>query len=149
MIEIPKELLEAMIAHAQRETPDEVCGWLAGRGHRISKICPMPNIAENPQAGFEMDPEIQLATMRETREMGLELTGTYHSHPRSPPTPSAKDRILAAYPEAIHLIVSLESPEPQLRCYRLEKRTSVPVALILDEPPDMKFPPLHREENSV
>lgn len=138
-----------VIAHAQREAPDEVCGWLAGKGHKVSKIYPVSNVAEDPQAGFRMDPEIQLATMREIREMGLELTGIYHSHPHSPPTPSAKDRALAAYPEAIHLIVSLDSPEPELRCYRLEKRTSVPVALILDGPPDMKFSPLHRREDSV
>ncbi len=81
----------------------------------------MPNVAEDPHVGFRMDPEVQLSTMREIRELGLELTGTYHSHPRTPAVPSARDGRLAAYPEATHLIVSLAAPEPEVRCYRIEE----------------------------
>lgn len=136
MIKIPEVLLEMVITHAKGEAPDEVCGWLAGKGHKVSRVYPVPNVAEDPQAGFRMDPERQLATMREIREMGLELTGIYHSHPHSPPAISARDRALDTYPEAVHLIVSLATSEPQVRCYRLEERTSVPVALIPDDPPD-------------
>lgn len=135
MIELPNRLLEAVISHARRAAPEEVCGWLAGNGSKVGRIYPVPNVARDPQAGFRMDPVRQLATMREIREMGLELTGTYHSHPRSPPTLSARDRALAAYPEVVHLVVSLATSEPRLRCYRLEKRTFVPVALVLYDLP--------------
>ncbi len=81
----------------------------------------VPNVAEDPEVGFRMDLEIQLSTMREIRDLGLELTGTYHSHPRTPPAPSARDRGLAAYPKAVHLIVSLAAPEPEVRCYRIQE----------------------------
>ncbi len=121
MIEIPKELLEAIIAHARRGAPSEVCGWLAGEGDKVRRLYPVPNVAGDPQVGFRMDPEIQLSTIREIRDLGLELTGTYHSHPRTPAVPSARDGGLAAYPEAVHLIVSLAAPKPEVRCYRIEE----------------------------
>ncbi|MDQ4127962.1 MAG: M67 family metallopeptidase [Actinomycetota bacterium] len=121
MIRIPKEFLEKIIAHARRETPNEVCGWLAGEGDEVRRVYPVPNVAGDPQVGFRMDPEIQLSTMREIRDLGLELTGTYHSHPRTPAIPSARDGGLAVYPEAVHLIVSLAAPEPEVRCYRIEE----------------------------
>ncbi|MBA3472782.1 MAG: M67 family metallopeptidase [Rubrobacter sp.] len=121
MIVIPEELLEAVVAHARREAPNEVCGWLAGGRNEVKLVYPVPNIAGDPRVGFRMDPEVQLSTMREIRELGLELTGTYHSHPRTPAAPSARDGGLAAYPEAMHLIVSLAAPEPEVRCYRIEE----------------------------
>ena len=121
MIAIPKELLETVVAHARRKAPNEACGWLAGERNEIRRVYPVPNVAEDPRVEFRMDPEMQLSTMREIRESGLELTGTYHSHPRTPAAPSARDRELAAYPDAVHLIISLATPEPEVRCYRVEE----------------------------
>jgi proteasome lid subunit RPN8/RPN11 len=112
MIEIPKELLDAIVAHARRETPNEVCGWLAGEGDEIRRVYPVPNVAGDPQVGCRMDPEIQLSTVREIRDLGLELTGIYHSYPRTPAVPSVRDGELA-YPEAVHFIVSLAAPSPR------------------------------------
>ena len=129
MIVIPKELLEKIIEHAQRAAPREVCGWLAGEGNEVGGVYPVPNVAEDPEIGFRMDPEIQLSTMREIRDLGLKLTGTYHSHPRTLPAPSVRDRGLAAYPEAVHLIVSLAAPEPEVRCYRIQEGMCTAVEL--------------------
>lgn len=134
MIVIPKELLEAVIAHTQREAPNEACGWLAGEGDEVRRVYPVPNVAEDPRVGFRMDPEIQLSTMREIRELGLDLTGTYHSHPRTPAVPSARDGGLAAYPEAVHLIVSLATLEPEVRCYRIQEKESSAVELTVRPP---------------
>lgn len=75
----------------------------------------VPNVAGDPQVGFRMDLEIQLSTLREIRDLGLKLTGTYHSRPRTPAVPSARDGGLTAYLEAVHLIVSLAAPEPEVR----------------------------------
>lgn len=72
-----------------------------------------------------MDPEAQLSTMRELRDEELEITGTYHSHPRTAAVPSGLDAQLSAYPEAAHAIVSLAHWEPEIRCYRItEEGTS-------------------------
>ena len=134
MIVIPEELLDKILAHTRREAPNEVCGWLAGEGNEVRKIYPVPNVAEDPQAGFRMEPEVQLSTMREIRELGLELTGTYHSHPRTPAVPSARDGGLAAYPEAGHLIVSLAAPEPEVLCYLIQEKESSAVELTVRPP---------------
>ncbi len=134
MIELPKELLEAIITYARSEAPNEVCGWLAGEGNEVERVYPVPNVAEDPQVGFRMDPELQLSTMREIRDLGLELTGTYHSHLRTPAVPSARDGGLAAYPEAVHLIVSLAAPEPEVRCYRIQEKESRAVELTVRPP---------------
>lgn len=131
MILVPKELFEKIIEHAQREAPHEVCGWLAGEGNEVGRVYPVPNVAEDPEVRFRMDPEIQLSTMREIRDLRLELTGTYHSHPRTPPVPSVRDRGLAAYPEAVHLIVSLAAPEPEVRCYRIQEGMCTDVELAI------------------
>lgn len=91
----------------------------------ISKVCPVPNAAPDARVAFRMDPEAQLSTMRELRDGGLEITGTYHSHPRTAAVPSGLDAQLSAYPEAAHAIVSLAHWEPEIRCYRItEEGTS-------------------------
>jgi proteasome lid subunit RPN8/RPN11 len=117
LIELPADLLEAMVAHARRETPCEACGWMAGRGGKITRVFPVPNAAEDPLTRFLMEPVAQIRTMRKVAEMGLDLVGTYHSHPRTLATPSARDMDLAAYPEIAHLILPLSNPEPEIRCY--------------------------------
>ena len=131
MIELPKGLLEAAISHAKDGAPEEVCGWLAGKGSRVQEIYPVPNAAEDPGSRFRMEPEAQLAAMRQIRERGLELTGTYHSHPKTPPRPSARDRNLALYPDAAHLIISLATPEPEVRCWRITQTWVDPLELAI------------------
>lgn len=92
---------------------------MAGRDNRITHVFPVPNAAEDPLTRFLMEPVRQVRTMREVAEMGLDLVGTYHSHPRTPATPSTRDMELAAYPEISHLILSLSNPEPEFGCYRI------------------------------
>jgi proteasome lid subunit RPN8/RPN11 len=134
VILVPKELLETIIEHVRMEAPREACGWLAGEGNEAGGVYPVPNVAEDPEVGFRMDPEIQLSTMREIRDLGLELTGTYHFHPRTPPAPSVRDRGLAAYSKTVHLIVSLAASEPEVRCYRIQEGMCTAVELTVGPP---------------
>lgn len=127
MIELPANLLASLVAQAQREAPDEACGWLAGRAGRVERMYPVPNAAENRRSRFVMDPDAQLRSMREIRESGLELTGTYHSHPATSPLPSTRDRQLALYPDCAHLIVSLAAREPEVLCYRIGRNGFSPL----------------------
>lgn len=127
-IHIPETLLEEILTHAKREAPNEACGWLAGRNGRfeesgkrkpegmrpdtlIEKTYPVPNASETPRTRFVMEPESQICAMREIRNSGLEIVGTYHSHPKSPARPSESDLELALYPDIPHLIVSLSEDE--------------------------------------
>ncbi|HZB84689.1 MAG TPA: Mov34/MPN/PAD-1 family protein [Rubrobacteraceae bacterium] len=67
--------------------------------------------------------------MREIRDLGLELTDTYHSHPRTKAFSSAKDREFAAYPRSLRLIVSLATDDPEVRCYRISEKGSASIAM--------------------
>ena len=122
MIELPQSLLQEVISHARKKSPEEVCGWLSGKDGKILEVHPIPNVARTPRSRFRMEPEAQLAAMRGIRERGLDLTGTYHSHPATPPYPSSNDRELALYPKCAHLIVSLALPEPEVRCWNITRK---------------------------
>lgn len=122
MIELPQDLLDAVISHSREKGPEEVCGWLAGKDGRVLEVYPVPNVAGNPRSRFTMEPGAQIAAMREIRERGLDLTGTYHSHPATPPYPSVRDRNLVLYPRCAHLIISLASPEPEVRCWSITQK---------------------------
>lgn len=129
MIVIPEKLLAGVITHVREGAPQEVCGWLAGKGSEIGRVYPVPNAAKDPRVEFVMAPEMQLYTMREVRNLGLELIGTYHSHPRTPAVPSLRDRRLAFYPDAAHVIVSLARGAADFRCYRITGSGVFEVAL--------------------
>lgn len=128
MLVIPESLLVDILASARSEAPEEVCGWLAGEGGRVEWIYPVPNVAES---GFRMHPEAQLSAMREIREAGLDLVGTYHSHPRTPARPSVRDLQLGSYPDCLHLIVSLV--EPAVRAFRISGGTARGVEVVVEQ----------------
>ncbi|HEY9148296.1 MAG TPA: M67 family metallopeptidase, partial [Gammaproteobacteria bacterium] len=71
---------------------------------------------------FAMDPQQQIDAMRHMREGGEELFAIYHSHPHAPPEPSRRDLQEAAYPEALYLIISLDTKGVlQMRGFRLHQ----------------------------
>jgi proteasome lid subunit RPN8/RPN11 len=64
------------------------------------------------------------------REQGEELFGIYHSHPHSPAEPSDTDLRQAGYPEALYLIVSLNTKGVlEMRGFRLRDGQATPVHL--------------------
>lgn len=67
------------------------------------------NIATDPATRFEMEPRQQIAAMKHMREHGEELFAIVHSHPQSPPVPSASDMHDAGYADAYYIIVSLNT----------------------------------------
>ena len=136
MIEIPEHLLEEVVSHSLRKSPYEACGWLAGRSGGVERTYPVANVARDRRSAFVMDPEAQIRAMRDIREAGFELTGTYHSHPRTPPYPSSKDRQLARYPNSKHLIISLAGPHPEVRCYEISENGEKLAALIVTRAPE-------------
>jgi len=79
---------------------------------------------------FAMDPTQQIAAMRAMREGGEELFAIYHSHPDSPPLPSATDLAQANYPDVLYLIISLQTRGVlELRGFRLQGRAIMEIPL--------------------
>jgi proteasome lid subunit RPN8/RPN11 len=107
-----------IVAHAREAAPAECCGLLIGAGESVIEAARTNNLASDPNR-FEMDPGDHIRARREARTRGLDVLGFYHSHPRSPATPSTSDRAEAWYPDYLYLIVSVRAEQPEVRLYRL------------------------------
>lgn len=68
---------------------------------------------------YRIDPREQLRAFRDMDDRGEELFAIYHSHPASQPYPSPTDRAEAHYPEAVYILVSLRTDDPEVRAYRI------------------------------
>lgn len=92
---VPAALVDAMRAHAQAEAPRECCGVLvgrwAGRTFEVVEALPGRNLATVDDL-YELDPEDFVRADAQAGEVGLEVVGFYHSHPRGPDRLSEVDR---------------------------------------------------------
>ncbi|GFO64145.1 M67 family metallopeptidase [Geomonas paludis] len=119
MLEIPREILDAVIEQAQQGFPLEVCGLMGGAGNRVASRYPMTN-TDASNEHFMMDPKEQFAAVKAMRAADEEMLVIYHSHPESPARPSQEDIRLALTPNVCHLIVSLENrEEPVAKAFRI------------------------------
>ena len=39
---VPNELVVEIVAYAEKRAPEEVCGWIGGRGNRAVRTYPVP-----------------------------------------------------------------------------------------------------------
>lgn len=117
---LPRTLINGMLSHAQHSPETEVCGLIAAAPDGGFRVYPVANVAGDAQHLFQMDPVAQIDAMRRMREAGEELFAIYHSHPHAPAEPSARDIAEAAYPQALYLIISLNTTGVlELRGFRL------------------------------
>ncbi len=107
-LEIPRDILDAMVAQARAELPNEACGLLAGRSPRVEKRYQMTNTNQSGEH-FMMAPDEQFAAVKAIRAAGLEMLAIYHSHPETPARPSNEDIRLALTPGVAHVIISLQN----------------------------------------
>jgi len=109
---------EALVADCRLEPGLERCGLVGGvRGCGVT-LYPVANVAEDPTSAFLLDARGQIDAMRRMRETGEDLYAIYHSHPASPPAPSARDLAAAAYRGTGYLIVSFAKGPPEVAAYR-------------------------------
>lgn len=119
-IALSRTVVNQILRHAQLSPDDEVCGLLGRGGDGAVRSYPVANVAGDTHRLFAMDPKGQIDAMRTMRERGETLFAIYHSHPHAPAAPSATDLTQAAYPEALYLIISLDTKGVlELRGYRL------------------------------
>lgn len=123
-VTLPRTLITKILTHAQHSPESEVCGLIAARNGVPDRVYPINNVAESPEKLFAMEPAAQIEAMRQMREGGEELFAIYHSHPHAPASPSPRDLAEAAYPEALYLIVSLDTKGVlEMRGFRLREGT--------------------------
>ena len=128
---IPKAIYEELLEHAREDAPNECCGLIGGEDG-VAKTVYRARNAEASPLRYNLDPQDQFRIMTEMEERGQELAAIYHSHTASPAYPSQTDINLAAYPDALYLIVSLAEGERDLRGFRIVDGEVTEVGLDLE-----------------
>ena len=100
---VARKLREA----CERAYPDEACGLVLGHAGDVRDVVAGRNVAIDRRARFELDPESFLGAWREAAMRGLDVIGTWHSHPDGPAAPSRLDEE-SADPAWLHLVVAVE-----------------------------------------
>jgi [CysO sulfur-carrier protein]-S-L-cysteine hydrolase len=131
---IRADLVEAMVAHARADHPDEACGVLAGPegSDRPERHIAMVN-AERSPTFYRFDAQEQLKVWRALEGSGDAPVVVYHSHTATEAYPSRTDVSLAAEPDAHYVLVSTRDPERhELRSYRIVNGvvTEEPVTIV-------------------
>jgi len=125
-MQISAALLTQIVEHAQRDAPDECCGFIVLQDGRAVEVVPVQNTARSPFR-FEFGPGDVL------RLGELEEAVIYHSHTRSAPRPSQTDVTFAAnWPGVEWLIVGVAGAEPEVRHWRIEDGTVSEVEVAVD-----------------
>jgi len=118
-MQVPRSIVDELIAHAREDAPDECCGIVATENDRAVKVFRATNAEASP-VRYSLDPREQYEITMEIERNGWELGVIYHSHTRSPAYPSQTDVNLAFWPEALYVIVGVMDPEtPEMKAYRI------------------------------
>lgn len=140
MIKLKRSDYEKILAHAEKELPNEACGLIAGEicgGDKVIKEVYLLTNTDASNEHFSMDPKEQLAAVKDMRSKGYALLGNWHSHPESPSRPSDEDKRLAFDSKASYMILSLmDRSSPVLNSFRItgsDPKTSEKEELTIEE----------------
>jgi proteasome lid subunit RPN8/RPN11 len=131
-LQVRRAVIDAIVEHAQRDSPLECCGLLIGNDDEVSESRTARNTRESA-VRYLVDPRDHFEAIRDARAMGLAVVGAYHSHPRSPAEPSETDVQEANDPDFVHMIVSLADVEPQIAAFRIGdgRPIRLPLAIVI------------------
>jgi proteasome lid subunit RPN8/RPN11 len=118
---IRADLVDAMVAHARADHPDEACGVIAGPegSDRPERHIPMIN-AERSPTFYRFDSGEQLRVWRAMEEADELPVVIYHSHTATEAYPSRTDISFASEPDAHYVLISTRNPDSHdLRSYRI------------------------------
>ena len=131
MPRIPSAIVEAMIAHAREDLPNEACGLIHAKDSTPVSAHRVTNVAASPYR-FEMHGVEQMRLEQQREDNGETLFAIYHSHVASEAYPSPTDVRMAffppgevelepAYPDAYYVLVSLAEDPPPVRAYHIRR----------------------------
>jgi len=118
---IRSDLVDAMVAHARADHPDEACGVIAGPegSDRPERLIKMDN-AERSPTFYRFDSGEQLKVWRAMDDADETPVVIYHSHTATEAYPSRTDISYASEPDAHYVLISTrDEQEHELRSYRI------------------------------
>ncbi len=129
MPRIPASVIEAMVAHAREDLPNEACGMVHAREGAAIEVHRVANDAASPYR-YEMNPLRMLKLERQREETGEALFAIYHSHVGSEAYPSPTDVRMAfwppgavenepMFPATYYILVSLKYEPPVVRAFHI------------------------------
>jgi len=121
VLELSKDLYDAIVEHARRDHPDEACGVVAGPAgtDKPERFIPMAN-AERSPTFYRFDSMEQFQVWKEMDARDEEPVVIYHSHTATEAYPSRTDISLASEPGAHYVLVSTRDPETvEFRSFRI------------------------------
>jgi proteasome lid subunit RPN8/RPN11 len=121
VLTIDSAILDAIVAHARRDHPDEACGVVAGpAGSDLpTRHIAMVNAARS-MTFYEFDSMEQLRVWRDMDAGGEDPVVIYHSHTATEAYPSRTDISFAGEPAAHYLLVSTRDPDrEEIRSFRI------------------------------
>jgi proteasome lid subunit RPN8/RPN11 len=127
---VSRAVKRALIAHADREHPRECCGFLLGRGRRVSYAVAAANVAQG-NSRYRIDDREHLQLRKRLRSFvpSIEIVGVYHSHPTGSAAASETDIAEAMYPDWVYVIVGPRSPHRSVRAFQFRSDGAREIAL--------------------
>lgn len=122
-LQLPLQVVDAVVRHARASLPHEACGLLAGSRleGRVSAFHPARNEHASPLR-YSVHPEDLVRIVLGIEAAGEDLVAIFHSHVGSPAVPSAADIRESRYPDVLHLLASLGEGDPSqaaIRAWRI------------------------------
>jgi [CysO sulfur-carrier protein]-S-L-cysteine hydrolase len=121
VLEIDEAIVDAIVAHARADHPDEACGVVAGPvgSDRPVRFIPMANAARSTTF-YEFDSRDLLTLYRDMDDRDEVPVVIYHSHTATEAYPSRTDVAYASEPDAHYVLVSTRDPdELEFRSFRI------------------------------
>jgi len=133
-LELPRPLVNKILAHAQQNDSMEICGLIGNSTTGEKNYYAINNIAEDPGCRFLMDAPQQINAMKKMRDKQQQLFAIVHSHPSASAEPSQLDIQENGYKDVFYIIISLNTKGVlEMRAYTQTGETMQEVELILQD----------------
>jgi len=133
-LELPRPLVNKILAHAQQNDSMEVCGLIGNSTTGKKNYYTINNIAKNPSCRFLMDAPQQINAMKKMRDKQQQLFAIVHSHPTASAKPSQLDIQENGYKDVFYIIISLNTKGVlEMRAYTQTGDVMQKVELILED----------------
>ena len=133
-LSLPRPLINKVLAHAQQNSENEVCGLIGKDTSDYKQYYPIDNISEKPSQHFLMDAPQQISAMKKMRDKQQQLFAIVHSHPSTEAVPSPLDIEQSSYKDVFYLIISLNTEGVlEMRAYVQQQDSMQEVELVLED----------------